>query len=312
MRPLCMMRNFFPSPSTMTSLLKLVISLLGSLPLGLRRSLGRILGRIFSMVPTKERTIATMQLELMLGPGSRRLIPGVYMNVAQTFMESIALQAIIRQADKYVSCDREKVREFLARRKPIVALTAHTANWDLLGAYMVAQGAPLSTIGQVAHNRAFQEVLAEIRQSYGIKTIWRDDKASVKQIVTALKNNEVVSALIDQDTTVRSKAVKFFSYPARTPSGIVELGKKYECVFVAVFILRTDNERFEIVLDEIDNTLSVEQILSSYSEHLERAIRRQPQQWVWFHKRWRGTDDENRLSSKEYMAFLKAELAKRA
>ena len=63
--------------------------------------------------------------------------------------------------------------------------------------------------------------------------------------------------------------------------------------------------RFETFIEEFDSTLSAEEILSEYNRRLAELLRRFPSQWVWFHKRWRSRPTGERLSSREYIAWLR-------
>lgn len=236
----------------------------------------------------------------------------VFANAGQTFFESLNLSPYLDRVDEFVSCDDwEKIRGWLAQGKPIVALTAHTANWDMLAAYFIKKGIPLSTIGREAKNPKLQLALAALRDAYGVRVIWRQDGSGLKQIVSELKERRIVSALIDQDTKVSSTHVPFFGRPASTPSGLIVLAKKYSALIVAPFIVRRPDGRFHISVEEIDGSLSVEEILTQYSLKLQALIERHPGQWVWFHKRWRTEADGRVLSSREYLDTLSKEIERR-
>jgi KDO2-lipid IV(A) lauroyltransferase len=148
-----------------------------------------------------------------------------------------------------------------------------------------------------------------MREAYGVDTIWRSDKSGVKRIVACFKERRVMAALIDQDTRVDSVFVPFFGTPAKTPATLIALGKRYNVRFVTAFIVRTKGTNFEIHTRELDDTQSVEGILTQYHHHLEEIVRAHPEQWVWFHKRWRSLPSGSTLSTKEYLAMLREKIA---
>ncbi|RIL09401.1 MAG: hypothetical protein DCC75_06615 [Proteobacteria bacterium] len=284
-----------------------LIECAGRLPLELRISLGRCLGFIFSLIPTRDRKICELQLERFAkAMGGRALTSSVYQSVGQTLMESINLAPILKRLDTRVACpDWEQLAPKVSSRKSgILALSAHTGNWELLAAYFAAKGHKLTVIGRQARNLRFQEILAKLRARNGLKTVWRNDASGTKEIIRALKSKGIVAALSDQDTYVASKFVPFFGAPARTPSAMVDLAKKLECMIVAAFIFRTTRNSYEIRLHDIPAELPPEEILRTYNSLLEEYIRKFPDQWVWFHKRWRSLSEEQRLSSREYVRYL--------
>jgi KDO2-lipid IV(A) lauroyltransferase len=113
-----------------------------------------------------------------------------------------------------------------------------------------------------------------------------------------------MAALIDQDTRVDSVFVPFLGAPAKTPSALVDLGKRFNARFVSAFIVRTRGTHFEIHANELDGSKSTEEILEEYHRNLERRIRERPDQWVWIHKRWRSDPSGTTLGTKEYLKRL--------
>jgi KDO2-lipid IV(A) lauroyltransferase len=289
------------------------LRLIGRLPFGLRSHVGFGLGYLGGLVPTRERTLAHKQLSMMLGAqAARDLTPSVFGNVARSLLESLNLTPITKQVDRFIRCDRwADVDRWIADPRPLIGLTAHTGNWDLLAAAMIARGARMATVAKEAKNPAVQAALCSIREAYGIETLWRSDRSGLKRLIECLREQRIVAALIDQDTRVESINVPFFGVPARTPSSLIALGKKMNARFVSAFLVREPGNVFRIFVEEIPTELSVEEILTLYSQHLENVIRKHPEQWVWFHKRWRSAFSEQPMSTKEYLHWLDEQLEHR-
>ena len=293
-------------PSLQERLAISAVAALGSLPFAIRSTIGWTLGYLGGLLPLRERTITKLQLQVFLPEANaHRLTPRVFANAGRTLVESLRLAPILKARASRIRCDSwDTITSWLVSDRPIVALTAHTGNWDLLAAYMIAQGIPLTTIGKEARNPIAQRILSSIRDSYGIETIWRSDRSGVKRLLQCLKERRTIAALIDQDTRVESKMIAFFGTPAKTPSSLVALGRKANARFVSAFLFRTGFLRYEVFVQELPSTLDDSQLLAEYHRHLETLIRRFPDQWVWFHKRWRTLDDGKTLSTREYLAEL--------
>jgi KDO2-lipid IV(A) lauroyltransferase len=133
--------------------------------------------------------------------------------------------------------------------------------------------------------------------------IWRAGATGIRQIQHTLKSGGVVAALIDQDTAVRSNWGTFFDLPVKTPSSLIQIGLKNGSAFVSAFLIRDSSLNYHISL-RIISARSVDGIVAEYHAHLEECIASHPEQWVWFHKRWRSPTPERTLSSKEYIAWL--------
>lgn len=290
-----------------------VARLLASIPFFLRSMLGWCLGCAVGIIPSRERRIAILQLQAFL-PEARAwtLAARVFANAGRTAIESLSLRPIIRKHARCIRCDSwETVQTWIREDRPIVTLTAHTGNWDLLAGYVIARGIPLTTIGREARNPRVQAVLRWIREGYGIETIWRSDKAGLKRLIQCLKERRVIAALIDQDTRVESIPVAFFGQPAKTPVSLITLGRKSNARFVSAFLFKTGWFRYTVFVDELPDGPTERDILNAYHQRLEQLIRQFPDQWVWFHKRWRTTSEGLTLSTKEYMATLEARIKQR-
>lgn len=297
----------------LAELLRYVLAVIRYLPLHLRALLGGGLGLAFSLLPTRDRAVAALQLDRAIPDlGGRHHTPWVYCSVGQSALESINLFPLLDGRSGGVEFEGwSLVEQLLARGRGVVALTAHTGNWDLLGAYFAHRGVPVSTVAREVRSAPLQKLLAELRERYRIRTIWRLNRNGVRDIVRVLKENGVLAALIDQDTYVTSVFSSFFGRAARTPSSLVELALKLDSAIVSVFIVRVGLCRYRIELEEIprpqgSSPQAVLEVLEIYHQRLERLLRRYPWQWVWFHKRWRSTEDGVRLSTREYLASLRS------
>jgi len=288
-------------------LLRVTFRALGALPLPLRQALGRVLGRAVAIFSITNRRIIKLQTKLALGQSPDSIAYDSYAQLGQTFFESLNLNPVLKEDSRIrVVTGEEIIQRYSEQHRPLVALTGHVGNWDLLAAYIVKRGIKLCTVARRARNSTLHEILEDIRKSYGVKTLWRSGTAG-QEVISALKNKNVVAALIDQDTRVRSEAVPFFGFPAATPNGLVSIAKKKGIEIVSAFLIRLKDGSFDVYVRKIDHNLSEAQILTTFNSHLEEIIREHPDQWVWFHKRWRTKPDGTRPSSADYIAFLESE-----
>ncbi len=284
------------------------------LPLWLRSLLGWLIGYCFGLIPLRDQRFTKLQLQVIL-----RLAPNLHLhlmaarvlaNAGRCFLESLDLSALVsgRRISSRVSCDqRAYIEALISQRRPIVALTAHLGNWELLAAYMVQLGVPLTAIGKQLRSVQLQEALEFVRRQHGVETMWRSERSSARGILRALQQGRTVAALVDQDTNVSSSCLPFMGLPAATPVGLLELGQRANAIFVSAFIVRTGFLRFQIHVHELPSA-DPQSMLLEFNQRLENLIRANPTQWVWFHKRWRSPETGKRLSSKEYLSYLRKKL----
>jgi len=277
---------------------------IGALPIGWRASGGAALGRLFALFPTRDRKICKAQLRTFLGPDATKFLPGVYAQLGKSIAESLNLKPLLARPELFQFLEEDRAKELMNSGRPLICLTGHIGNWDLFGALMNARGFPVTAIGREARNKTLQTVLAALRDSYGIQTIWRTGSAQgARDILRALKGGRWVAALIDQDTRVAGAFVPFFGIPAVTPSSLIDLALRQKAHIVSAFLVREGLGGY-VAYRELPSSGTPEETLAAYHLHLEEVIRRNPEQWVWIHKRWRTLANGERLSSREYLKIL--------
>ena len=288
-----------------------LVFLFGKIPFRLRSKLGAALGYLASLIPSRDHKIALLQIRYFLSPKDPlKVLRQTYAHFGSTFFECLNLAPMIRHPENFIDFPAwPEAQRLLNQKRGIVALTAHLGNWDAMGAYFANKEVPLLAIAKQARNPAVHHVLEKLRNSFGFKTLWRANKKGIATILESLRAGQVVAAVIDQDTRVTSIPIPFFGINASTPSTIIEIGKKSDSLFVTAFVVKSKSGRFEIRVQEIDNKLSTEEILTEYNKRLEFTIREYPGQWAWFHKRWRTLPTGERLGGKKYKSFLEEELS---
>lgn len=292
----------------MSAFLKLIIGFLALIPFKLRLCLGRILGFTFSLFPTKERKIAELQIQISAKHFKQTpKVGAVYAELGQTFVECLYLTQTLDSCRINWHAEQE-INQIIKNKSVAIFLSAHTANWELLAAALAKKGLALNVIGKPAQKSYFQELLERLRFDFAVKTIWREQAGSSKQILKALNSSEVVAALIDQDTDVSSVFAPFFGRLAKVPLSVVEIALRREIPLYSVFIFRDAQQEYSIYFEKLAGNDSALTAIEQYNQRLEALICRYPNQWVWFHKRWRSTPQGGKLSSKDYIRFLQGEL----
>lgn len=205
--------------------------------------------------------------------------------MSDEFFDSIALMEESQQ---------QIFKKLLERKKGILALSAHCGNWEMLAAG-VAKHFPLNVIARKIYIEELNDMLVKYRNMKNVKVILRSEKSSARKMIKALKDNEIIAMLIDQDTSVQSVFVDFFGMPASTPLGLASIALKVGTPVVLAVDKRLPGGKHKFVIsDEILPPQScgnfdddVKNFTAKLTKCLEDFIRENPEQWVWFHERWK-------------------------
>ena len=187
----------------------------------------------------------------------------------------------------------ERLDRALAKGNGVLALTGHVGNWELMGGYLAMKGYPINVVGAPIYDPRLDELVIKNREQSGMKYIARG--SATREIIRALRRNEVIGLLIDQDTKhVEGVFVDFLGKKAYTPVGPAILAEKTGAAVVPMGIhIQQDNTHHVEIQDELTLTKTADPEQNRinntqlFSIAIENFVRKFPTQWVWMHRRWK-------------------------
>ncbi len=176
----------------------------------------------------------------------------------------------------------------LNSHKPIIFMTAHFGNWELVPKIIGANYKPMLVLMREFENKDIAKIFQKSRNSFNIQTI--NKNSSIKEIIKAFKENKALGILIDQHSN-SSKAidVKFFNKEVKFNRGVTILAQKFNAIVVPMFSYKKNNQYYieflaPKIFDEEDNIKNFTQWQAST---IENMIKRYPSEYYWFHKRFK-------------------------
>lgn len=283
-----------------SSATKLALWYVGRKSLDEALALGDRIGTLAYRVLAGPRRLALEHIELAFGDGlspamRERLARQSFMNVARCFCELAKIDEIRERRSEYFELvGWENAEKVLGGTNGAVVVTGHIGNWELLAAYWAWMGQPVVAIARRIYAEELNRLLLELRARQGVETVLRESPSSARQLIGAMKRNALLAMLIDQDTKVQSVSVPFFGRMARTPVAAASLAIRRNLPAIAAFIQRrpegghriTVLPPFEIERSD-DVNADIRALTRQFNQVIERHIREQPSEWVWWHRRWR-------------------------
>lgn len=271
------------------------------LPLRIGLFAGRCLGRVAYLFSGKRRRIAYANLKAAFSKEKapseiKDIVKGLYRNLGQIFIEVLRFPvADKRYIKKFITLDGlQRLEAAKEKGKGIIAVTAHFGNWELSSLFGGLSGFTLSVLAREQKHTRLNELLNQYRQMAGCRVIKKG--ISTRQLVKALRDNEIIGILADQDAGKLGQFVDFFGRPASTHSGAFVFAQKTGADVIPAFMVRQKGPYHKIeVLEPIrlESGMDPEEALRSglrqFSNILEGYVRRYPSQWLWVHKRWKST-----------------------
>ncbi len=220
----------------------------------------------------------------------------VYRNLGYHLAEFCLMGRYSReQASAFI--EYEGLEHYLAARgrgKGVLVVTGHLGAWELSSFYHSLVGYPMGLVIRRLDNPLVDAFVNRIRCLHGNRVIHKDDFA--RGLIASMRAGETVGILMDTNMTPpQGVFVPYFGVDACTGSGLARIALKTDAAVLPGFLL-WDETRQKYVLRfgpcmELVRTGDAEaDILANtakFTQAIEAAVRRNPEQWLWMHRRWK-------------------------
>lgn len=286
-------------------------------PRKLLLAVGWVLGNLYYLLIPKMRRRAVEQMMPALQIDERtakKLVRASFINMARNVFDILAMPMLNEQnLSDYIEIDHlERMEEALAEGRGVVVLTGHIGCWEWLSAAFTLNGMPVSAIAKPQPNIQYTRVLDDLRATIHVE-IFSRGTSELLAAARALKSGRILGFLADQDGGPGGAFIDFFGRPAATPLGPAVFSRKFKSPVLPAFILRQPSGRHKVVIGEImrcpktgDTDRDLYEFTVQMTDIVERIIRENPTQWIWFQRRW-NTAPEQQKTGKHHTAIAQEE-----
>ncbi|GMT49258.1 MAG: acyltransferase [bacterium] len=270
------------------------------LPQSLRYLLGRELGRlIYFLAPSlREETLKGL-LTAYAREKSRDEINKIrkkcFTHLGAFIIEILGMAQYqngrLSKAIRFSEKSLEIIETLHSRGRGIICLSAHYGNWELLALVIARLDYSLNIVYRPLDNELIDRYINTLRINHPSRLIPRDK--AYRKGSEVLSKNEIVALLVDQNQSVNGVFVPFFGKLASTAKGAAILARRTHASVMGAYIQRNPDFTHTVTFREIeviDTSSSQEYIYRNthlFTCFFENVIREAPEQWFWFHPRWK-------------------------
>ncbi len=220
----------------------------------------------------------------------RKIISQMWSNYGKTFIEYIFLDKFKKNTNHIKIINKEILNQIIANNKPVIFISGHFANFELMSMEMTKSNIKLATIYRPLNNYFLNPFMEFLRRRFICKNQIKKGRAGVRDAMNFINNGYSVALMIDQRVS-EGETINLFNKPCLTTTLPAQLALKYNLNIVPVSIIRdNNNNNFELTfhtaidVNKYKNKIDLTKYLNNY---LESMLNKNPGQWIWTHNRWK-------------------------
>jgi Kdo2-lipid IVA lauroyltransferase/acyltransferase len=280
---------------------RLVVAIAQALSVEQSYAFARFLAAVLYRVDRRHRDVGLENLKMAFGDRYTeverdQIVRGVYQHFCMVLMEILHIPRKLHLTtwrERITLVGHEKVVDRLLKGGPLIMLTGHFGNWEMAGYLFGVFGFPPNSVARPLDNPYLDRFLRTFRKRTGQKMIPKT--GGYDQMLDVLRSGGVLSFLADQDAGQNGLYVEFFGRPASTHKAIALLALAHNAPVIVGYARRIGpGFRYEVGCSEIiepsewtGTADDVRLLTQRYTSALETIIRRDPDQYLWLHRRWK-------------------------
>ena len=245
----------------------------------------------------KSKKVVNSNLEKILGNiGNLEKInihEKMWSNYGKTFVEYMFLNKFKNENIHIKIKGEELITKIKNKNKPVVFVSGHFANYELMSMELVKRGINLATIYRPLNNFLVNPFMEYVRRKNVCKHQIKKGFAGIRDAVNYVNKNFSIALMIDQRVS-EGERLEFFNKKALTTTLPAQLALKYKCDIFPVYISREKSSNFVMEISEPisinnleNNEINKINISNLLNKSLEKMILKDPSQWILTHNRWK-------------------------
>lgn len=181
----------------------------------------------------------------------------------------------------------EHIEQARAQGRGVILVTGHFGNWERMSAWLSTHGYQVTVVARDADDDGANRIVNQVRSGFGTRVISRGNAA--RPMLEVLRQGGLVGILPDQNSD--EAFLPFFGHPAGTVLGPGVLHERTGAPVVPATGVWVGPGRYVVRffprLEAQPTEVKGEGTMRAFLAWLEGVIREHPEQYLWFHDRWR-------------------------
>jgi Kdo2-lipid IVA lauroyltransferase/acyltransferase len=215
-----------------------------------------------------------------------------YKNLCDIIVETIKAYSITAEqlSERVRITNIDLINQYFDKQVPVIVMTSHLCNWEwLLMSNCILLNYKVDAVYKQLKNKSYDELMKKIRGRFGANMIEKD---SLIRDIARRRNIPRILAMVSDQSPASSKTnvwYRFFGKSVPFYAGAEKISQMTNYPVLFVSMKRVKRGFYEVSFTEIKtlNGNNDTQVTQKYAELVERAIKENPSDWLWSHKRWK-------------------------
>jgi len=183
--------------------------------------------------------------------------------------------------------NKSLIDEALKQKKGVLYISGHFGFWECIIAWFGKQKYPLTGVAVKQKNVGAHQFFIKKREWSGIKHVFRKD--ALDKMNRVLDEGGILGLASDQDVKNRGVFVRFFNILSSTPKGAARFYQQKGSIPIFGVCSKEGHNQFLIKFKDIpkESLADTKTFTQKYTQLLENEIRIHPEQYFWWHNRWK-------------------------
>jgi KDO2-lipid IV(A) lauroyltransferase len=223
----------------------------------------------------------------------RRLLRAQWAELGRTLTEFPIVDRIVADTARVQIEGLERLRAIAAGEGPVVFVSGHFSNFELMAAAIVGAGVPCQVTYRAMNNPYVDARVRRSRFRYGVRLFAPKGLDGARELMRAIERGESVALMNDQKFNGGVEA-PLFGRMAHTAPGPSTFALRFGIPIQPMSIERTGpGARFKVIAhapfrleDTGDRAADIAAGVARINAFIEERIRARPTEWFWVHRRW--------------------------
>ena len=216
----------------------------------------------------------------------------IWERIGRSFAETAVMDQLTPESGRLEIVGSERLAAIRDGGKPVVFVSGHLSNFEVMAAVLVASGVPVQVTYRAANNPYVDAQIRAARARYGVKLFAPKGGDGARELLQGLERGESVALLNDQKFS-EGPEVRFFGQPVNAAPGPSRLALRFGTVMQPISVVRLPGVRFRVTAHEPipvpstgDRQADIARGVQAITSFIEDRVREVPEDWFWVHKRW--------------------------